>query len=528
MRVVEPAAHAGRPGSPHAPPRPRLPRLPVKVDARLPTPRLSWDRLVLPAILVVASAVRLTNINGTGFNSDEAVYAGQAASLGGNDIYTPYFPVFRAHPMLVQSALSVMFGRGEHDVAARVFVAILGVATVALVYLVGWELYGRRVGALAAAFFAVMPYHVIVTRQLLLDGPMVLFTTLGLYCLIRAAKTDRLVWFVGSGMSLGLAMLAKESAIVMTASVYAFLALTPAIRRPISGTLIGMGTIVAMFAVHPYSVSWAGGNTSTKSYLVWQLVRSPNHELWFYFTQVPPVIGPLVLLACALAVLKVVRQGTKAWREVLLIGWMAVPLTAFTLWPVKGFQYLLPGAPALAVLGAQGVVMGIPWLLRKRPKLIRRAVLATSALVLLSLLIPTGNRVLFPQNIAGMAGTGGTPGGRETGRWIDANTPEGSTFLTLGPSMANIVQYYGHRKAYGISVSPNPLRRNPSYEPIPNPDLALREGDMQYVIWDIFSARRSSHFSEVTLALARRYNGRIIHSEYVDGEPVIVIYEVRP
>ena len=26
--------------------------------------------------------------------------------------------------------------------------------------------------------------------------------------------------------------------------------------------------------------------------------------------------------------------------------------------------------------------------------------------------------------------------------------------MTIGPSMANILQFYGHRKAYGLSVSP--------------------------------------------------------------------------
>ena len=63
--------------------------------------------------------------------------------------------------------------------------------------------------------------------------------------------------------------------------------------------------------------------------------------------------------------------------------------------------------------------------------------------------------------------------------------------MTIGPSMANLVQYYGHRRAYGLSVSPNPLNRNPSYEPLPNPDQALRDNEIQYVVWDTFSASRS-------------------------------------
>ena len=63
----------------------------------------------------------------------------------------------------------------------------MGVATVYLVYELGRLLYGRRAGLLAALLMALMPYHVVVTRQVLLDGPMTLFATLTLFLLARFA-----------------------------------------------------------------------------------------------------------------------------------------------------------------------------------------------------------------------------------------------------------------------------------------------------------------------------------------------------
>jgi len=109
--------------------------------------------------------------------------------------------------------------------------------------------------------------------------------------------------------------------------------------------------------------------------------------------------------------------------------------------------------------------------------------------------------------------------------------------MTIGPSMANILQYYGQRPAFGLSVSPNPLQRNPSYTPINNPDLEIRSGDMQYIVWDSFSAARSTHFADRVREYAARYHGRVVHTESISvttdaGDratvPVIVIYEVRP
>jgi hypothetical protein len=164
--------------------------------------------------------------------------------------------------------------------------------------------------------------------------------------------------------------------------------------------------------------------------------------------------------------------------------------------------------------------------------------LAAIAIVAVSLLIPTWERVEPAQQPdTFLAGTGGVPGGREAGEWIDERVPTGSTFMTIGPSMANLIQYYGHRKAYGLSVSPNPLNRNPSYEPVSNPDRAIREGELQYVVWDAFSAARSPSFSEKLRGYVDRFNGRLVHTEALPAttvrgkkalRPAIAVYEVRP
>jgi hypothetical protein len=98
--------------------------------------------------------------------------------------------------------------------------------------------------------------------------------------------------------------------------------------------------------------------------------------------------------------------------------------------------------------------------------------------------------------------------------------------------MANIVQFYGHRRAWGLSVGPNPLRRNPAYDPLPNPDLAIRNNAVQYLVWDAFSAARTPFFTAKLLKYSKRYHGRVLHTESVttaDGvrKPLIVLYGVR-
>jgi hypothetical protein len=244
-----------------------------------------------------------------------------------------------------------------------------------------------------------------------------------------------------------------------------------------------------------------------------------------------------VLVAALAGLLLLYRE--RSWRELLLLCWIVVPVTFFTLWPTKGFQYLVPVAPAVAILAGRALARVPSRVLPRRwgnaPAALLGIVLTLG--VAASLVPATWARIHPSPSDTFLAGSGGVPGGREAGRWIGEHVPWGTTFMTIGPSMANLVQYYGHRSALGLSVSPNPLHRNPSYEPVVNPDYQIRIGEIQYLVWDAFSAGRSTFFSDKLLAYARKYHGRVVHSETVDmrlpggsvaTRPIIVVYEVHP
>jgi hypothetical protein len=243
-------------------------------------------------------------------------------------------------------------------------------------------------------------------------------------------------------------------------------------------------------------------------------------------------IGVVALAALGLWLLR--KHGS--WRETLLLAWIAVPVAFFQLWPVKGFQYLLPVAPAVAVLAARTLAH---WGKGRSPRTLlgdRRVAAVIAVALAASLLVVTIGRI-DSSGATFLAGSGGVPGGREAGQWVDRHVPEGAHMLAVGPSMANIIQFYGHRKTYGLAVSPNPLNRNPSYEPVMNPDKEIRSNELQYLVWDAYSGTRSKFFSRALLRFADRYHGRVVHTETVPTKtkegrtvqkPVIVIYEVRP
>jgi 4-amino-4-deoxy-L-arabinose transferase-like glycosyltransferase len=498
---------------------------------------LVFARPIAPFALFITlgagAALRFWNINALGYNSDEAVYTGQAASLAGDPELSRFFPIFRAHPMIFQYLLSLLFSIfGVHDIIGRSLAAVVGLATVVLVYRIGADLYGAWVGVLAAAMLALMPYHVVVTRQVLLDGPVTFCTTLTLLMVVRFAITERPIYLMAAGSALGLTFLTKETGFVFAAATFTFLALTPQVRVTL-GMLVAAGACtVVPIVMFPLSITLAGRSDTAKSYLVWQLLRPSNHEWSFFLKVVPPAIGWGVLIAALVGFITLRFERT--WRETLLLSWIVVPLIVFQVWPVKGFQYLLPLAPAIAVLAARTLVRWRP----SRPWLPAGALNVAAALMICLLLARDSYALAANRHATSrMAGAGGIPGVRETGAWIDANVPENAVLVAVGPSMANLIQFYGHRKAYGLSVSTNPLNRNPSYEPLLNPDAQLRYGNVQYLVFDTFSAARSPFFTASLMKYIEKYDAREVFSYALPAEnappgslptKIIIVYEVSP
>ena len=500
---------------------------------------LSLQTLMLIGITVIAAVLRVVNIDALGYNSDEAVYAGQAAAIAKVPVLSDLFPVFRAHPLLFQFALGVVYKFDASDLTGRLVAAAIGVATVLLVFTLGKRMYGVRTGLIAALLLAVMPYHVIPTRQVLLDGPMALMVTMALLMVVYFAETERPAWLLATGICMGLTFLAKETGILYIGAIYAFLALSPEIHVKIRTIIASLVLMVLTMVPFPLSLRLAGGGggSKTQQYLVWQLFRRPNHDWDFYLTLVPPAIGIGVILA-ALWGLWVFRDRW-SWRERLLLLWIAVPVAFFQFWPTKGFQYLLPTAVPFAILAGRTLSGWPKHNLQWRRWSVSRHWLRLALLVLVTFSVTwTSWQAVNPvASDSFLAGSGGVAGGREVGAWIRAHVPEGANMLTIGPSMANIVKYYGHRQAYGLSVSPDPLHRNPSYEAVINPDFRIRTSDLQYLVWDSFSAQRSPFFSEALRYYAEKYGGRVVYTATVTErdetgadieKPVIVVYEVHP
>ena len=499
----------------------------------------------IATILAVATVIRLANINSVGLNSDEAVYSGQAAALAGNTDFQRFFAIFRAHPLLIQFLLSVVYQFGVNDVAGRILSVGFGVAAIAVTYALGNLMFSRRVALLAAATLAVLPYHVAVSRQILLDGPEMTLWLLAMYFLAKYAATSTPRWLYASAFTAGLTVLAKETAVLAVVVGVAFALMTPAVRLGPRRLVIAAGAFLVAISPYPAAIILSGASDTARQFFLWQVLRQPNHTGTFYFEVLVSAVGPILLLLVVLGLLAAIRSG--GWQDRLLLAWVFAPLAFFEVWPVKGYQYLLPIAPALAILAARAIEA--PWSdwfhdrlgrlgLDARRMIGARAFasIVVPVLMVLSVVPATLATVSSTSAQGSLAGTGGLPGGREAGQWIRDHVPTGATFMTIGPTLSNVIQFYGNRHSLALSVSPNPQRRNPAYDPILNPDRSIQTLEIQYAAFDVWSSTRSPFFGATLRRYIDKYHGQLVYEQHAmtraaDGsasdQVVIQIYQLR-
>jgi 4-amino-4-deoxy-L-arabinose transferase-like glycosyltransferase len=279
-------------------------------------------------------------------------------------------------------SLSVeLFGR--NFAALRVVPALLGTTTVGAIYLLGRELFDRRVGLAAAALLATLPPFLHFSRLGIINMADPLFGTLALAFLARALRRGGQGNYVMAGLMLGLTQYFHEAGRLLfpaLAIVWLGLLAFPRLRRPPfsrRGALLGLVAMLLVAAPliytertqpEPYESRMAASGQGT---LYWNMMlvgnnwtpaitafrdsalvftRTPDSSL-FYGGMMPlilPVFVPLLLLGLAC-----VCWRRQAWMPLL---WLAATIFGNSVLADGQMSVrFIPAFPAVALIMALGL-----------------------------------------------------------------------------------------------------------------------------------------------------------------------------
>ena len=161
---------------------------------------LSRHGRTIPAlvILLVAATLRLTHLTFHSLDLDESMSVWLAKKPAGELIANTLNLAWDPHPpgyYLLLKGWMALFGGGEF--AVRLLSALLGIAFVWLLYLVGTRLYDPWVGWIAAGLGALNPLLIWLSQEVRMYMPVATWTLASMYCLLRALEDRRWGWWLG-------------------------------------------------------------------------------------------------------------------------------------------------------------------------------------------------------------------------------------------------------------------------------------------------------------------------------------------
>lgn len=354
-----------------------------------------WLPLLL--ILLPALVLRLINLGGRSLWYDEAfavLFAekGLSAMLAGT--LTPVAGgAADIHPLLYYSTLNMwMTFWGQSAFAVRLWSVMLGVATVAMIFILSRALFSERTGLAAALITAVVPFHVQYSQETRMYSLLCLLLVAATWCFVKGWRSRESLrswrgtrWWLGFGVLAGLAMYTQQ----LAAFYLIALGLIPLLSRQWRqfGRVI-FGAIVAVTVYLPWLV-----NVPSQ----FQKVRS------YYWLEPPNLVRPIRTAASFLMVnLDVPNPALTIGLlgSVFLLLFLVIQVVIF----LRGRRTRSSRTPLLLVLWLAVIPPALMWLISQIQPIYLERSLIPSALMLYIALAWLFTQSGIPRPIAGVLG----------------------------------------------------------------------------------------------------------------------------
>jgi mannosyltransferase len=165
-------------------------------------------RLALAMLLVIllGSILRFYQLGSRSLWFDEAASVNNARSiltLSSEGTIDPFaFTIRERVPPLYFLLLTPFYLLSHSEAILRLLSVISGIISLPLMYLLGAQLFSRKIGLIGAILLAVSPFHIYYSQELRPYSLFLLFSLLALYLSLLAIEKDRNIYYVGWSLAI--------------------------------------------------------------------------------------------------------------------------------------------------------------------------------------------------------------------------------------------------------------------------------------------------------------------------------------
>ncbi len=311
---------------------------------------LSWTQVALLALLALGAFYRLHDLYELPAEMPADLYENyeDMRYLLQGTVHPIFFTRNQGRePMLYYLTAVVTDAFGLSHYSLKLTTALIGLATIPLLYLLARELFNREVGLYAAFWLAVSQWHVSLSRSGISFVLLLLAVIVVMLMLVRALRRGRVLDYALLGVAMGAGLYTYKPAPFIIPAVIVAAVLVALPRQRVRTTLAGLG-LALVLTVAVYAPLGAYAITHQVEYSR-RIEVQTNLLRQAYARQASPALAFARMLGRSLAMYNVVGDGNRLFNPpyqrqlgfatgaLLLVGVGAV---LARLW--RGFNVLLP------------------------------------------------------------------------------------------------------------------------------------------------------------------------------------------
>ncbi|MCR4305850.1 MAG: glycosyltransferase [Candidatus Daviesbacteria bacterium] len=248
-----------------------------------------------------------------------------------------------------------------NPVAAAGMNAVIGVAIVGLIYLLGKVWFGRVPGLIAAYLYAISPVTITYSRSSWNPNPAPFFALISVFSLYKMHRTGNFLWFMLTGLAVGAALqmhylaaiLIPVVGLIWLYEVYARRSKKLNFTKFLSGTLLGISSFILTllpliwfdlrhnFLNYRAITELFSSGSAVKADILANIARIPSLYTYNLVGRYMAAENFYLMVIVSLLLIAVLIYKFSYWPKLMLGIWLAVGLLGLTFYQQSIYDHYL-------------------------------------------------------------------------------------------------------------------------------------------------------------------------------------------